>query len=119
MRGVRRIQRNGNGAADDAQSLQLQLAAEPPGSLGPRRAWPTPPARQQCSMSWIKSASTFLDQIDQGASDAAKDGAVAKAADGVLGRAKMELVKTLAAVGTPHAPFPCSCVGPECSRAVT
>ena len=58
-------------------------------------------------MSWIKSASTFLDQIDQGASDAAKDGAVAKAADGVLGRAKMELVKTLAAVGTPHAPLLC------------
>ena len=67
-------------------------------------------------MSWIKSASTFLDQIDQGASDAAKDGAVAKAADGVLGRAKMELVKTLAAVGTPHAPL--LCFSPDGARAL-
>eukprot|EP01043_Picozoa_sp_COSAG02_P071984 COSAG02_NODE_13380_length_1401_cov_12.162000_1_plen_265_part_10 len=49
-------------------------------------------------MSWIKSASTFLDQLDNEAGQAAKEGVVSKAAEGVLERAKLEVVKTLATV---------------------
>jgi hypothetical protein len=49
-------------------------------------------------MSWIKSASTFLDQLDNEAGQAAKKGVVSKTAEGVLERAKLEVVKTLATV---------------------
>ena len=49
-------------------------------------------------MSWIKSASKFLDELDNEAGQAAKEGVVAKTAEGVLERAKLEVVKTLATV---------------------
>lgn len=49
-------------------------------------------------MSWIKSASTFLDQLDSDAGQAAKEGVVTKTAEGVLERAKLGVVKTLATV---------------------
>ena len=49
-------------------------------------------------MSWIKSASTFLDQLDTDVGQAAKDGVVTKAAGGVLEQAKREAMNALAAV---------------------
>lgn len=58
------------------------------GPLGPR----------EVGMSWIKSASKFLDELDNEAGQAAKEGVVAKTAEGVLERAKLEVVKTLATV---------------------
>lgn len=46
-------------------------------------------------MSWIKSASKFLDELDNEAGQVAKE---SKASGGVLGRAKFEVVRTLATV---------------------
>ena len=46
-------------------------------------------------MSWIKSASKFLDELDNEAGQVAKE---SNTSGGVLGRAKLEVVKTLAIV---------------------